>query len=368
MKKQIWSFVITGGPCSGKTTALSTIEQNLSNRGYYVLIIPETATELISNGIRPFGNSLNNLDFQYVVFEKQINKEKLYNKVANIIPHDKIVIIHDRGIIDNKSYITNKQFELLLTDFNMNEIEARDRYDAVFHLVTAANGAEEFYTLGNNSARTETIEQARKLDRLGISNWTGHPHLRIIDNSSNFQKKMERLMCEIYSALGDPTPIEIERKYLIAKPDLTDIAKHTSITVVDIVQTYLKSIGNTERRLRQRGQNGNFSYYLTEKRELNALQRAEIEKKISEKEYLGYLCEMDTSLTPIIKKRVCFVYKSQYFELDIFNFDDKLALMEIELTNENSSIELPQFLSIIKEVTDNPNYRNHTISKRQSLE
>ena len=38
--KQIWNFVLTGGPCSGKTTALSTIEQELSSRGYYVLIVP----------------------------------------------------------------------------------------------------------------------------------------------------------------------------------------------------------------------------------------------------------------------------------------------------------------------------------------
>lgn len=34
------------------------------------------------------------------------------------------------------------------------------RYDAVVHLVTAADGAENFYTLANNEVRTESIEQA----------------------------------------------------------------------------------------------------------------------------------------------------------------------------------------------------------------
>jgi len=155
--KQIWSFVLTGGPCSGKTTGLSTIEQELSNRGYYVLVVPETATELISTGIRPFGNSLELLDFQYVVFQKQLFKEELYKKVAlQSIPAEKIVILHDRGIIDNKSYVSNEEFHQILTFFSMNEVDARDRYDAVFHLVTAADGAEEFYTLANNAARTET--------------------------------------------------------------------------------------------------------------------------------------------------------------------------------------------------------------------
>ena len=41
-------------------------------------------------------------------------------------------------------------------------VEVREaRYDAVFHLVTAANGAERFYTLENNQARSETPQQAR---------------------------------------------------------------------------------------------------------------------------------------------------------------------------------------------------------------
>ena len=68
-----------------------------------------------------------------------------------------------------------------------NEVELRDNYDAVFHLVTAAKGAEEFYTTANNSARTETVEEAAALDDKLISAWTGHPHLRVIDNTSTFE-------------------------------------------------------------------------------------------------------------------------------------------------------------------------------------
>lgn len=367
MKKNIWKFVITGGPCSGKTTALSKIEQELNNRGYYTLIVPETATELIPNGIRPFGNSLDILQFQYIVFEKQIHKEKLYNDVAKLLPAENIVILHDRGLIDNKSYVTNEQFNEILSAFSLNEVIVSDYYDAVFHLVTAADGAEEFYTLANNAARTETPEEARKLDKQGISNWTGHSHLRIIDNSTNFEKKIERLMNEIYSALGDPIPTEIEKKYLIEKPDLTMLSQYVSTTVVDIVQTYLKSTDNAELRVRQRGQNGNFSYYLTKKCEIDSLKRIESEKKISQKEYVHYLSNMDTSLSSIVKKRICFVYASQYFELDFFDFSDDFALMEIELTDENSSVKLPNFINVIKEVTDNPNYRNYNLAKYRKL-
>ena len=178
--KKVWSFVITGGPCSGKTTALSTIEQELNNRGYYVLIVPESATELISTGIKPFGNSVNPFSFQYFVMKKQLQKEELYREAAKMIPGENVVIIHDRGIIDGKCYIKDEEFNDLLQKLNLTEIQVRERYDAVFHLVTSANGAEEFYTLENNSSRTETPEQARKLDLLGISSWTGHSHLHII--------------------------------------------------------------------------------------------------------------------------------------------------------------------------------------------
>ena len=45
----ITKIVITGGPCAGKTTGLSRIEEEFSNRGYTVLFVSEVATELIKN-------------------------------------------------------------------------------------------------------------------------------------------------------------------------------------------------------------------------------------------------------------------------------------------------------------------------------
>ena len=43
-----------------------------------------------------------------------------------------------------------------------------DNYDMVVHMVTAADGKEEFYTLENNEARSETVEQAKELDKKTI--------------------------------------------------------------------------------------------------------------------------------------------------------------------------------------------------------
>lgn len=46
----------------------------------------------------------------------------------------------------------------------MNELTLRDgRYDGIFHLVTAAAGAEEHYSLDNNEARSEPVQLAREV-------------------------------------------------------------------------------------------------------------------------------------------------------------------------------------------------------------
>lgn len=46
----------------------------------------------------------------------------------------------------------------------MNELTLRDgRYDGIFHLVTAAIGAEEHYSLENNEARSEPVDLAKEV-------------------------------------------------------------------------------------------------------------------------------------------------------------------------------------------------------------
>lgn len=44
----------------------------------------------------------------------------------------------------------------------MDALSLRDgRYDGILHLVTAACGAEEHYSLENNEARSEPVEMAK---------------------------------------------------------------------------------------------------------------------------------------------------------------------------------------------------------------
>lgn len=363
----VTKIVLTGGPCAGKSTGLSRIEQELTDRGYKVFVVSETATEVITGGIKPSEMLL--LDFQTCIFDIQRVKEDIFISAAKKFNEKTgvdCVILFDRGLIDAKSFMTQDEFdELLLLELE-NEISVRDSYDGVFHLKTAADGAEEFYTLSNNTARSETPEQARKIDKACIAAWTGHPHLRIIDNSTNFKGKMDKLMSEIYALLGEPIPTEIERKYLIKMPNIEELGRKYPMTKVNIIQTYLNSSDDVERRVRQRGLDGVYSYYYTEKRG-KGLSRVEVEKKISKEEYLDYLMDADTKLHQIRKDRYCFVYENSYIELDIYPFWSDYAIVEIELTSENEKISLPLDFEIIKEVTEDNQFKNKSLAKNTNI-
>lgn len=358
---EITKIVLTGGPCAGKTTAMSKIQSAFTEKGYRVLFVPETATELISGGVSPWACSTT-YEFQKCVICLQLEKEKIFEQAAKTMGANKVLIVCDRGALDSKAFISNDEFLSLLKYAGTNEIEVRDNYDAVFHLTTAAKGAEKFYTLSNNSARTETTIEARKIDDKLIEAWTGHPHFRIINNETDFDGKIKKLIAEISTFLGEPIPYEIERKFLIEFPDISWLESNPNCRKVEIIQTYLKSFNDEETRVRQRGENGYYTYTKTTKKSINNMKRIEVEKRLSQNEYLKLLMDADTTKQQIRKTRYCLTYNDQYFEIDIYPFWKDKAIVEIELKNEDDKIEFPKELKIIKEVTSDKNYKNSELA------
>ena len=275
-KMELTKIVITGGPCGGKSTGMDWIKRTFEERGYTVLFIPETATELITGGVAPWTCGTN-FDYQRLQLKLQLEKEAIFEEAARTMGKEKVLIVCDRGISDNKAYMKEYEFLDALKLYGTNEVEMRDQYGAVFHLVTAAKGAEEFYTLENNAARTESPEEAAALDDKLIEAWSGHPHFRIIDNSTDFDEKMKRLVSEIASFLGEPEPFEIERKFLIEYPDMKWLQQQPGFKKIEILQTYLQSEDDSEIRVRQRGTDGHYVYFKTVKRTISDIKREEIE-------------------------------------------------------------------------------------------
>lgn len=197
----ITKIVLTGGPCAGKSTAMCRIKDEFSKHGYTVLFISETATELIMGGVAPWTCGTN-AQYQECQMYLQAEKELVFEKAALTMNAEKILIVCDRGMLDNKAYMTEKEFSDVVKQMGKTEDELQSNYGAVFHLVSAAKGAEKFYSTANNTARTETIEEAIAKDNKLIAAWTSHPYFKVIDNSTNFEDKMKRLIFEISIFLG----------------------------------------------------------------------------------------------------------------------------------------------------------------------
>ena len=361
--KKITKIVITGGPCAGKTTAMSWIQNAFTKKGYAVLFVDETATQLISGGAAPW-LSTSGRDFQRWLMQLQADKERAFTEIARTFRQRKILIVCDRGALDNLAYMSDPDFRYVQKQMGTNKIALRDQYDAVFHLVTAAKGAVKYYTLANNQARTETPEQAAALDDRLIAAWTGHPHLRVIDNTTDFEEKMRRLIAEIDAFLGEPEPMEIERKFLIRYPDLKELASRPTCQKVDIMQMYLRCDDTSDEvRIRQRGQDGNFIYFKTRKRKVGDGKRIEIEERLTQSEYLALMTQADPSCRPIRKQRYCLSENGLYYEIDVYPEWKHQAIMEIELRNEKQEIVFPDCVEVIREVTDDESFSNHSLAK-----
>ena len=113
------------------------------------------------------------------------------------------LVICDRGTMDASCFVTKKDWDEMLHASHMDEVDIRDnRYNQVVHMVTAATGAEEYYTVEHHATRLETLGEARERDKLASEAWIGHPYVDIIDNSSDFDSKINRLISCVALKIG----------------------------------------------------------------------------------------------------------------------------------------------------------------------
>ncbi len=164
--------------------------------------------------------------------------------------------------------------------------------------------------------------------------------------------------------------IETERKFLIKLPDLNFIKSIDGCIVREIWQTYLRKIPGspkTERRVRKITENGKMSYVFTLKMPRDRLSRFEEEREISSEEYANFLTEADLE---VAKTRYAFPYGGHVMEIDVYPREfggelfDGYAILEVELSSPDEPIAFPDFLEIVREVTDDRAYHNKTIAHR----
>ena len=196
MGKLIAKIALTGGPCAGKTTTISRIEEHLTNLGYHVLTLNECATETIKNGIRPFGNNAVGVyEFENEILNLQLFKEKRFKDFIKYYPDDtKIILLCDRGSVDVCAYLGNDEYNRMLKENNLKHEDLLDDYDLVIHMITVAADMENRYSNANNKTRFEDPQGAIDVDN-GISEaWKEHKNLKVVPVCEYLDDKIQMVI------------------------------------------------------------------------------------------------------------------------------------------------------------------------------
>lgn len=163
--------------------------------------------------------------------------------------------------------------------------------------------------------------------------------------------------------------IEIERKYLIRMPREAMLQAMPECEIWDIVQTYLLDgdDGSTH-RVRSICSGGETRYIHTVKQHLSRLSQREWEREISQSEYLHLLEGANPALHAIRKRRYRISYADQILEVDLYSFWKDRATLEIELESEAQQPILPDWISIVREVTGELPYKNRYLAEKTPME
>ncbi len=162
-----------------------------------------------------------------------------------------------------------------------------------------------------------------------------------------------------------PNNIEIERKYLIEIPNIDILRVQPNYYASAIEQMYLASEdGDMYKgdRIRKRCYQNVTKYYKTHKEYITGITRIEIENEISAEEY-EQLSNRKLPSSRVIKKvRHCFDFENQLIEIDIYEFWNDKATLEVELESEEQRVTLPEFIKVIADVTSDKSYSNYALS------
>ena len=165
------------------------------------------------------------------------------------------------------------------------------------------------------------------------------------------------------------TSIEIEKKFLIKMPDIQQLVGRYNPKINIIEQIYLTAKSG-ERRIRSciaPYGDGDYMYrfWYTEKTpaDTTGFKRLEKERQIDFHEYHQLVEEADPELKKISKTRYNFYIEGQLYELDVFPFNKKFAILEIELDSEDANFAWPEILVKVADVTEDKNFKNKALAK-----
>lgn len=109
------------------------------------------------------------------------------------------------------------------------------------------------------------MELARELDYNAAAAWVGHPYFDVIDNSTDFEGKMRRMIECVCQKLCINTGDRLltgsrKHKFLVEGPLPID-SQFPTFQDFDVIHNYLQSNSPNQVRLRKRGQKGTINVH-----------------------------------------------------------------------------------------------------------
>jgi predicted ATPase len=183
---------ISGGPGGGKSTVAAAL---LREFGARVVVVPEVATHLLGGFFPGILCADDRRAVQRAIYHVQLSLEALHrSRTAG-----DTVLVFDRGLVDGAAYWPDG-CEAFFEALGADERSARERYDAVVFLESAAQGGLGIDS--DNVARTEQRNEAVHLDTRLRELWSPHPEFRFVAHTPSFEDKVENALAVFRALLG----------------------------------------------------------------------------------------------------------------------------------------------------------------------
>ena len=241
---KVYKVVLTGGPCAGKSKILKKLVEYYKSEENKVFIVAETATEVLSSGVKFLEMDIP-INFQNIIFDRQINKEQtLYWGMQHIPLKKNNIVFLDRGLIDNKAYLHSQyEFDRLLEDYFQKELEVLDSYDLVIDLISLATTDPELYLelYKSNEERYEDPETAQIIDKKTTEAWLGHRNVKYVYPTEKMEEKIP-IIINYIDALLQAKPQKGTETYWIENPtDILMFLDDENPKEIECIDYYLKN-------------------------------------------------------------------------------------------------------------------------------
>lgn len=359
-------IVITGGPRSGKTAVVDYLSYKLAHDGFTVFRLSEIASSMIQSGLTP-SRFKDPYEFQSELFSRQKKEEEKLLETAESAMGEtddqRAVIICDRGLQDGHAYVSHAEFNRIVAAAGISKEELRNRYAGVVLLETME---KQPISEVINPARLEEedglldLASATKTAWSDASTITIHAHDDMDIKLRNAENAVRSIL-EMEALPNPPCP----RRILVRRPKLEDFLDRSNTSLDQVTVTFTQAM-NTSRQMlvkRKTPTEMQLTSVRINETQTGENRKHELEIPINGQAFSSYLEFADGLLPSVTKQTARFLHAGQSLSLSFYDFLPYVAILEGEPIASAEKLELPPYLTEIRDVTDSDKFADLTFAK-----